>query len=144
MNKKKYSEKLRDPRWQKLRLEVLSRDNFCCRTCSDSTTELQVHHQTYHPSGNPWDTPADCLLTLCKDCHSVVEFLKSKGVYPETIQKKGEFSLVYYFDKTEWVVGIIERLTDQHPSHLISLSGAIISDIKTEIDRLYPCEIVNP
>ena len=30
-----YSEKLKDPRWQKKRLEILERDNFRCQYCGD-------------------------------------------------------------------------------------------------------------
>ena len=32
----KYSEKLRDPRWQKARLKVLERDNWTCVNCGET------------------------------------------------------------------------------------------------------------
>ena len=41
---KTYSQKLRDPKWQKKRLEVLQRDEFCCQLCNDKETELHIHH----------------------------------------------------------------------------------------------------
>jgi hypothetical protein len=63
----KYSEKLKDPRWQRKRLEVLSRDGWACMACADKTSTLQVHHKFY--SGNPWDAPMDGLETLCEKCH---------------------------------------------------------------------------
>ncbi len=63
----KYSEKLKDPRWQRKRLEVLSRDDFTCLCCGDSSSTLNVHHKQY--SGNPWDAPLDALETLCHACH---------------------------------------------------------------------------
>jgi hypothetical protein len=37
-----YSEKLKDPRWQKKRLEVMKRDDFKCKLCNDETTTLQI------------------------------------------------------------------------------------------------------
>lgn len=63
-----YAEKLRDPRWQKIRLEVMQRDNFTCRNCGCKTKELQIHHLRYHI--DPWLTPVEFLETLCCDCHS--------------------------------------------------------------------------
>lgn len=73
MNKKSYSEKLKDPRWQKKRLEILNRDNFTCLLCSDTETELHINHLQY--SGEPWDAPNDCLETLCKDCHKLKHYI---------------------------------------------------------------------
>jgi hypothetical protein len=63
-----YSEKLKDPRWQRKRLEVLSRDKFTCQSCGSTTDTLHVHHCHYF-KGDPWNTPDDLLLTLCEECH---------------------------------------------------------------------------
>jgi hypothetical protein len=68
MANKSYSEKLRDPRWQKKRLEILQRDNFKCRICNDTESELQVHHLSY--ANDPWEIDNWYLVTLCKDCHA--------------------------------------------------------------------------
>jgi hypothetical protein len=68
-NESEYSKKLRDPRWQKKRLEILGRDKFTCRMCADTTITLHVHH-TYYASGrDPWDYPDRSLVTLCETCH---------------------------------------------------------------------------
>lgn len=67
--KKTYKEKLLDPRWQKKRLEILSRDGFACYWCGDTTSTLHVHHEKYHK--DPWDAPDEDLVTVCEDCHSV-------------------------------------------------------------------------
>ena len=63
-----YSEKLRDPRWQKKRLCVMQRDGFACRDCGDADSTLHVHHCHYE-KGEPWQTDERFLLTLCADCH---------------------------------------------------------------------------
>jgi hypothetical protein len=63
-----YSEKLRDPRWQRRRLEVMGRDEFTCRDCGSDKKTLQVHH-CFYEKGEPWDTKEEFLLTLCSDCH---------------------------------------------------------------------------
>lgn len=71
-----YPEKLRNPNWQKKRLEILSRDKFTCQLCTDKENELQVHHKTYKEGCEPWEYEDDNFITLCKDCHSKIE-----GVY---------------------------------------------------------------
>jgi hypothetical protein len=63
----KYSEKLRDPRWQRKRLEIMQRDDFTCLACGDKNTTLNVHHLQY--AGNPWDAKDESLETLCEPCH---------------------------------------------------------------------------
>jgi len=65
----KYSEKLKDPRWQKKRLEVLERDGWCCQNCGDSESTLHVHHKYYERNKEPWEYPLDAFLTLCEQCH---------------------------------------------------------------------------
>jgi len=64
-----YSQKLKDPRWQRRRLEVFERDNFSCVVCRCKTKELQVHHVDYIPGVDTWEYPLDMLMTLDVDCH---------------------------------------------------------------------------
>ena len=68
-----YSEKLKDPRWQKKRLEILERDGWACRHCGSSTTTLNVHHVVYHSKRNPWEYDQDELMALCDLCHTETE-----------------------------------------------------------------------
>jgi hypothetical protein len=64
-----YSEKLRDPRWQKKRLEILSRDEFACQICFDTKNTLHVHHRRYIKGKEPWEIDNNFLVTLCESCH---------------------------------------------------------------------------
>jgi hypothetical protein len=64
-----YADKLRDPRWQKRRLEILSRDQWTCQLCGDQTSTLAVHHRYYLAGHDPWDYPREALVTLCDFCH---------------------------------------------------------------------------
>ena len=64
-----YSEKLKDPRWQKKRLHILGRDEFKCRLCNDDKTTLHVHHKYYKPDTDPWDYEDVDYITLCDPCH---------------------------------------------------------------------------
>lgn len=63
-----YSERLKDPRWQRKRLEVMQRDGFKCRDCGSETETLHVHHCHYE-RGAPWETNSVFMLTLCDKCH---------------------------------------------------------------------------
>lgn len=65
-----YSKKLRDPRWQKLRLQVLERDGWACVLCGDIKSTLAVHHKFYRKGAEPWDYPLDTFMTLCESCHT--------------------------------------------------------------------------
>lgn len=64
-----YLDKLRDPRWQKKRLETLQRDGFRCLECGDDKSPLHVHHMRYFKGIEPWDVPDGALATLCEKCH---------------------------------------------------------------------------
>ena len=68
-----YSEKLKDPRWQKKRLEVLNRDGWKCRCCEETKKTLQVHHRYYVSGRDPWNYPGWCFMTLCDKCHDEYE-----------------------------------------------------------------------
>lgn len=69
MSSKTYFEKLRDPRWQKKRLEVMERANFCCEICYGSTSTLNVHHKFYFKGREPWEYDEKQLSVLCEMCH---------------------------------------------------------------------------
>lgn len=67
--RKSYYEKLKDPRWQKKRLEIMERDKFTCQRCLSTESTLHVHHRKYVFGKEPWDYENEFLVTLCEDCH---------------------------------------------------------------------------
>lgn len=71
--KPSYWELLRDPRWQRKRLEVMQRDDFTCQCCDKKTQTLNVHHMYYERGLSPWEYPNESLQTLCEDCHEFIE-----------------------------------------------------------------------
>ncbi len=70
-----YTEKLRDPRWQRLRLEIMQRDEFKCVLCGNPNETLEVHHKMYVKLEYPWSYPKEWLCTLCSTCHDKVGWL---------------------------------------------------------------------
>lgn len=67
-----YREKLKDPRWQKKRLEIFERDEWECIICGDRTKQLHAHHIYYKNGFDPWEYESDEIITLCETCHTAV------------------------------------------------------------------------
>jgi len=86
---KPYWEKLRDPRWQKKRLEIMERDGFECCDCGTGALTLNVHHCYYEKGVEPWEYPNQSLKTLCEGCHEV-----RHGMKLELERILSEFSLL--------------------------------------------------
>ena len=70
--KSDYSKKLLDPRWQKLRLEVMQKNEFHCEMCGDGENTLHIHHKAYFKDHEPWDYYHEQLAVLCEHCHDVI------------------------------------------------------------------------
>ena len=88
-----YSEKLKSPKWQKKRLEVLQRDNFSCVLCGDNKTELHINHKKYN--GEPWNSDNKDLETLCKDCHLLHHTAKEEIFKVHKVVNEGFIEMIY-------------------------------------------------
>jgi len=66
-----YSDKLKDPRWQKKRLKIFERDNWTCQICGSTENSLVAHHLWYFTNTEPWDYDDSYLTTLCEACHII-------------------------------------------------------------------------
>lgn len=64
-----YNQKLKDPRWQKKRLEIFERDEWKCTACRSDKKSLNVHHLGYEKGKDPWEYPDVELVALCEPCH---------------------------------------------------------------------------
>lgn len=69
MASNQYLEKLKDPRWQKKRLEIFERDGWECTNCGNKDETLHVHHTYYLSGREPWEYPDGSLKTRCEMCH---------------------------------------------------------------------------
>lgn len=63
------------PEWKAYRLKVLAERGEKCEWCGSTNKILQIHHKFYlkYPDGKhilPWEYNINCLLVLCKDCHT--------------------------------------------------------------------------
>jgi 5-methylcytosine-specific restriction endonuclease McrA len=74
-----YADKLKDPRWQRKRLQIFERDNWRCLECTNESKQLQIHHIVYLKR-DPWDYPDHLLQTFCEPCHKERQELTDKIV----------------------------------------------------------------
>lgn len=86
-----YSQKLKNPLWQRKRLLIFQRDNFTCTYCGSTNRELQVHHLDYINGIEPQDYPDDMLTTLCDVCHAKEKARKKHETYLLTSLKMKGF-----------------------------------------------------
>jgi hypothetical protein len=77
-----YLEQLKDPQWQRKRLEIFQLDKWTCQRCCRTDKTLNVHHMCYRPNTRPWDYESEVFLTLCTDCHEA-ETLSSRAAQQE-------------------------------------------------------------
>ena len=141
-----YSEKLKDPRWQKKRLDILNRDNFTCQLCADKYTTLHIHHFCYNTNYNPWDVEDNDLITYCEHCHSFIEFYKNSGNIVVGItknkNKNGDIvmhSYIYVMDIISIVV-LIGIYKSGVYSFVISFSDDTIKSMNDYV--LYPEKLI--
>lgn len=64
-----YKEQYKHPKWQKKRLEILTRDGYHCVNCGNNENTLHVHHYYYTKDAKVWEYENEALTTLCDDCH---------------------------------------------------------------------------
>jgi hypothetical protein len=93
-----YSEKLKDPRWQKKRLHIFQRDGFACTNCHDDQKTLHVHHKKY--SSNPWESKDGDLVTLCAECHDYETNVRS-GI-KDFFNSAETFHLDFLLENINW------------------------------------------
>lgn len=69
MAKMTYSEQLKHPNWQRVRLERLGIANWECDNCGDKEKTLHVHHKRYVKGRMAWEYENSDLAVLCEKCH---------------------------------------------------------------------------
>lgn len=122
--KKTYGELLRDPRWQKRRLEIMSRAEFHCEQCDDGGTTLNVHHKLYRKGAMPWDYTDDELACICENCH------KTEHQARESLNRA---LAEMHITQIEQVLGFAEGLVAKQKVYEDSEEGGI-----SDPDRTWP------
>jgi hypothetical protein len=125
-----YSEKLRDPRWQKRRLEIMQRDKFTCQICLDDKSTLNVHHLWYRPGADPWDYENTALITLCENCHQFESEnrAKAEGDLLEALRVRGAFF--------ESIVELSQAITHMKMPLTVGETFHYLADLLCDPERL--------
>jgi 5-methylcytosine-specific restriction endonuclease McrA len=86
-----YSNLLKNPQWQRKRLEVFQRDKFTCQCCGAKDKEIHLHHLLYKKGSLPHDYDNEMLVTLCCDCHDFAhkDLRKITALIAFEVLKKG-------------------------------------------------------
>lgn len=74
-----YSEKLKDPRWQKRRLKVMEYAHWRCQICGGKDNTLHCHHSYYTKGKEPWQYPDGSIICICEGCH--------EKIHPEKVKR---------------------------------------------------------
>lgn len=110
MARKTYWELLRDPRWQRRRLEIMENANFACQTCQAADKTLNVHHRLYRKGAMPWDYSDVELVCLCEDCHEIEH--RWRGALDEVLAKLDAGSLEFILGYAEGQLALNMEVSD--------------------------------
>jgi hypothetical protein len=139
-----YLEKLKDPRWQKKRLEILQRDGWACVVCNRTDKNLQVHHNWYVKGASPWEYSSSQLCTLCQACHEkATEIQDNLKEYLSKMKPSQQAALLHrserYCDKERDYRGVTISATreDSEPHRLARLRAFLERMKKVDPDSLF-------
>jgi hypothetical protein len=141
---KTYIEKLKDPRWQKLRLRIFERDKWKCLACWVSDKTLHVHHKRYFKDKEPWECPEEFLATLCEECHEAERTLRKE--YEKLLLKVMRWHFLSddlrYFSELLESIGPFKN-SDHFMSYLCHPLLDKKESLQQKIDKLIKWEIEN-
>jgi len=103
-----YAALLKDPRWQRKRLEIMQRDGFACRLCRATDKTLNVHHNFYLRDLAPWEYGDEQLATVCEDCH---------GLVTKKIDRLKVLLSTLDAANIDFVIGVVSALAAEDPDH---------------------------
>lgn len=123
-----YSDKLRDPRWQKKRLKIFERDNWTCVSCMRSDLSLQVHHLLYLPGRDPWEYEDHLLVTYCEFCHNTEHLIGGQinDILLELIKKNR-----LYIKPLSQLCTLIEKVPEYQEQFRVFVNEKLIAYLKT-------------
>lgn len=144
MKRKTYAEKLKSPKWQKKRLDILNLKGFKCEKCGDEENQIQVHHRFYITGREPWEYDNDVFQVLCEKCHEAshkkeVETIEVVPVrYQELIMLLDETDLL----ATKHLVHTLTNFKNEYGDIITLIAGLsfatahdLISDFMTQCSR---------
>lgn len=87
MSSSSYSEKLKDPRWQKRRLKVMEYAHWRCQICGAKDNTLHCHHSYYTRGKLPWQYPDGAIICICDTCHEKIHGRKPSRLFERVVEE---------------------------------------------------------
>lgn len=131
--KEEYFAKLKDPKWQKKRLEILQRDNFTCQICGDKKNTLHVHHRTYLQNRDLWEYADTFFVTLCESCHE----METQSMSCEIRDLNTILKLYYFADEIHTITGAILQFDEGYSEVRANIIKFALTEMKDEITKKY-------
>ena len=123
-----YTDKLKDPRWQKMRLLIFERDCWMCQDCGNKTKTLHIHHKQYFSGLNPWEYTPETLITFCETCHK-----KAHDLIPDAeIERKYEHLILRTFEP-DVITSINQQITSLQNKLQEEIDDELMTDILKNI-----------
>ena len=123
--REEYAAKLRDPRWQQVRLRVFERDDWTCQICGAKSRTLHAHHIAYPPnSSEPWEISPTLLFTTCELCHEL-----EHGFHREMLFAFLDILATIGIRSSIDLFRIIERANPPAAYRLAESEGMLIDDV---------------
>lgn len=133
-----YAEKLRDPRWQKKRLEIMQRDEFTCRECMAKDKTLNVHHCYYKWGNDPWQYPDASLVTLCENCHKDQDTAKDAKAELSHLLSSIGFRSGHFWALVQFINTIYQNV-DMPPERLLHI---LLADSPHPLEKNLPSFLI--
>lgn len=114
---------LRSDKWKDVRLEALLREKMFCQICKEEDFFNDAHHIFYPKS--VWDTEADDLVILCRDCHNMIHSFFEQ----QPSRKKGKIAFVQITKVIQKWVGLKSKRLLEKIQHESSGSDKIQESI---------------
>jgi hypothetical protein len=126
-----YSEQLKHPNWQRLRLEVLSSADFQCQICGDTETTLHVHHKQYLKGKLAWEYARSNFEVLCEGCHS-----DTHGAKDALNNALAAIPSVFWPDTADLIIGWADRFDDSRSLQFNDPYSAAIGRLAAAASRV--------
>lgn len=138
-----YWKKLKDPRWQRKRLEIMERDEFCCVFCGDKNSTLNVHHKNYRKGAEPWEYDDENFMTLCEDCHeyihiSIQEIKSNIVIYEqcEILTAISYYKNFYYLEHIDTLRSVLDQNLFSRDQNITNARIKKAENLITELQRI--------
>lgn len=73
----------------------MERDKFKCVCCRGADKTLNVHHSHYRKGADPWDYDDKDLMTVCEDCHGLLE-VRREMILKATANPRIQIAILHF------------------------------------------------